>query len=177
MLRDYLRKASKMLGRNVASEEDRFKIALRVLLRAIKRRPKHYHRTMSSITSSSVYSMERTFATEWLNKGDRNAVEPKGPHRNQFRLIFSDKLSILNGRTVDISTCRQHDRRGLKHPPRRRKAKKKSITATAIKALTIGSLKASMARIGGLDADERNNIASQIRGTVVVLNRLRRYAY
>ncbi|KAF9895892.1 hypothetical protein BX616_008609, partial [Lobosporangium transversale] len=109
--------------------------------------------------------------------------------------------------------CRQHDRPGLKHPPRRRKAKKKQqkkqkrkhkgkkphrakkegapirnlkdatkvdhsySSKHPIKALTIGSLKASMARKGGLDADERDNIASQIRGAVVVLNRLRHYAY
>ncbi|ORZ04289.1 hypothetical protein BCR41DRAFT_425963, partial [Lobosporangium transversale] len=221
MLQAYLREASKVLGRNVASEEGRFSVALRIFTSG--------HQTSAqALPSNNEFD---NFKQRLLNGKDlrhrmaqqrrpqrrRTGVPSfyiaEGSHRNQFRPIFSDKPSILNGRTVDISNCCQHDRPGLKHPPRRRKAKKKQqkkqkrkhkgkkphrakkegapirnlkdatkvdhsySSKHPIKALTIGSLKASMARKGGLDADERDSIASQVRGAVVVLNRLRRYAY
>ncbi|ORZ07517.1 hypothetical protein BCR41DRAFT_399663 [Lobosporangium transversale] len=206
MLRDYLREASKVLGRNAASEEGRFRVALRIF-------------TSGHQTSAQALPLNNefdNFKQRLLNGEDlrhrmaqqrraqrRRTGAPsfyiaEGSHRNQFRPIFSDKASILNGRTVDINNCRQHDRSGLKHPPRRKKAKKrqqkkqkrkhkgkkphrakkegapirnlKNATKVdhsysskhPIKALTIGSLKASMARKGGLDADERDSIANQI---------------
>jgi hypothetical protein len=46
-----------------------------------------------------------------------------------------------------------------------------------VKTLTVGSVKASIVRNGTLDASDAEAISQQLRVAVVVLNRLRHYAY
>ncbi|ORZ27893.1 hypothetical protein BCR41DRAFT_392351 [Lobosporangium transversale] len=189
MLQDYLREASKMLGRNAASEEGHFRVALRVFTSG-------YQTSAQALPSNNEFD---NFKQRLLNgRGLRHRMAQQrdapsfyiaeGSHRNQFRPIFSDKASILNGRTVDISNCRQHDRPGLKHPPRRKKTKKKQQKKQKRKhkgkkphrvkkeGEPIRNLK-DATKVDYSYSKERDNIASQIRGAVVILNRLRRYAY
>ncbi|ORZ05748.1 hypothetical protein BCR41DRAFT_177250 [Lobosporangium transversale] len=158
MLRGYLREASKVLGRNAASEEGRFRVALRIF-------------TSGHQTSAQALPLNNefdSFKQRLLNGKDlrhrmaqqrraqrRRTGAPsfyiaEGSHRNQFRPVFSDKASILNGRTVDISNCRQHDRPGLKHPPRRKKAKRgnRKNKSGSTKARSATGLKKKVHQLG-----------------------------
>ncbi|ORY94310.1 hypothetical protein BCR41DRAFT_402439 [Lobosporangium transversale] len=156
---EHLVEAGENLGRNVASEEGRFRVASRVF-------------TSGHQTSAQALPSNNEFDNlkqRLLNAKDHieasralsiHHVGERQKRSNRKNKSGSTKARSLGGPKKKDATKVDHSY-SSKHP---------------IKALTIGPLKASMARKGGLDADERDNITSQIRGAVVVLNQLRRYA-